>query len=67
MSKQTFKVSIEFEYDQGEEAPLTGKVLSHPDHAIEQVRYELENIPASEFIIKCEVWDKDGFDYAVKG
>jgi hypothetical protein len=66
MSKFKFKVSLDFEYDQGEEAPLTGKVLTHPDHAIDQVRYELENIPVGEFIIKCEVHDENGFLYAIK-
>jgi hypothetical protein len=66
MSKQTFKVSIEFEYDSEEGAPLTGKPITHPDHAIEAVRDELEAMSPHEFIIKCEVHDEKGFIYAIQ-
>jgi len=67
MSKLTFKVSIEFEYDSEEGAPLTGKPITHPDHAIDAVRDELEAMSPHEFIIKCAVHDKDGHLYSIQG
>lgn len=65
MSKLIFKCVIEFEYDSEEGAPLTGKPLNHPDDAIQAVRDELEQMSASEFVIKCEVHDEKGFLYAI--
>ena len=67
MSKQTFKCTIEFVYDSEEGAPFTGKPITHPDHAIDAVRDELEEMSPHEFLIKCEVHDKDGFIYAITG
>jgi hypothetical protein len=67
MSKKTYKVTIEFEYDSEEGAPLTGKPITHPDHAIEAVRDELESMSPNEFIIEAKEFIDGEFNFAVKG
>lgn len=67
MSKKTYKCTITFFYDSEDGAPLSGNPITHPDHAIEAVRDELENA-TDEFEIECGVYDENGeFEYAIKG
>jgi hypothetical protein len=66
MSK-TYKVTIEFEYDGEEGAPLTGKPINHPDDAIQAVRDELEAMSPNEFIIEATEYVDGELNYSVKG
>lgn len=65
INEKTYKVSIEFEYDSDEGAPLTGKPINHADDAIDAVRDELRELSANEFLIKCDVWDKEGYSHTI--
>tara|TARA_R110000772_G_scaffold17348_3_gene48472 strand:+ start:1784 stop:1987 length:204 start_codon:yes stop_codon:yes gene_type:complete len=67
MSKKTYKVVIEFEYDGDEGAPLTGEPINHPDDAIQAVRDELDAISPYEFIIKATEYIDGELNYGVTG
>jgi len=67
MSKETYEVTIRFEYDSEEGAPLTGKPIKHADDAIEAVRDELEAMSPHEFIIDCKVYVDGEFSHTIQG
>ena len=67
MSKKTYKVTIEFEYDSEEGAPLTGKPINNGDDAIEAVRDELEAMSPHEFVIEAKVFEDGEFSHSVQG
>jgi hypothetical protein len=54
-----YKVTIEFEYDSEEGAPLTGNEINSPEDAIQAVRDELESMSPNEFIMTCESFDEN--------
>jgi hypothetical protein len=67
MSKKTYTATITFEYEAEEGAPLTGKPITHPDHAIDAVRDELEAMSPHEFIIEATEYVDGVKTYSVKG
>ena len=67
MSKETYEVTIKFEYDSEEGAPLTGKPITHPDHAIDAVRDELEAMSPHEFIMECKVFVDGEYSHSIQG
>jgi hypothetical protein len=66
MSK-TYTVSITFEYDGDEGAPLTGKPINHADDAIQAVRDELEAQSPYDFIIDCKVYEDGELSHGITG
>ena len=67
MSKETYEVTIKFEYDSEEGAPLTGKPIKTADDAIEAVRDELETMSPHEFIIDCKVFVDGEHSHSIQG
>ena len=67
MSKETYEVTIKFEYDSEDGAPLTGKPITHADQAIEAVRDELELISPHEFSIECKVFVDGEHSHSIQG
>lgn len=67
MAKKTYTVSITFEYDGDEGAPLTGKPINNADDAIEAVRDELEAMSPYEFTIDCKEFIDGEYSHTIQG
>lgn len=67
MAKKTYTLSITFEYDGDEGAPLTGKPIKNADDAIDAVRDELYLQSPFEFIIDCKVFEDAEYSHSIQG
>lgn len=65
--KKTYKATISFEYDGEEPLPLSEKKITHLDDIIDQVRFELDEIPANEFIIEAALYVDGEFNHSIRG
>lgn len=67
LPKKTYVATITFEYDGDEPLPLSNKEITHLDDIIDQVRFELDEIPSGEFMIEAALYVDGEFNHKIRG